>query len=297
MSNCIICGNPITESSVEHIIPKALGNKKFVIHAVCKQCNSLLGEKIDCGSTNNIGAKLFRQQHGIKGNSNKVPNPFERGIGENGEEIRLSADMKPSIVPRIEEDENGFHVTASSAEEAIAMADKKLKRMGQPALTEEQKQTIRSKKPTKYQPKISYETSFDLHKINLEWIKIAYETLYKQFGEDILSESSMEELRSILYEYLYEDKYNKELIKGKIAIPSNQSGVDEEFNQSKSALKQETGNDVVHIIQVISENNEITVAIFVEGMVSAVVRIKVSDSSKYESKTHIILYPSGDILD
>lgn len=291
MSNCIICGNPIVEKSIEHIIPQALGNKKFVIDRVCKKCNSLLGDKIDCGCTNNILAKLFRQQNNIKGNSNRVPNAFECGKGENGEDIRLSMDMKPSIVPRAKQEGESFHVVASSAEEAIEMIEKKLKRLGRPPLTEEQKEKIRQKKPERYQPTISFETSLDLQKINLEWIKIAFETLFYQHGEEILQEQSIAQLRKILYDYLYLTQYDSDIIAGKVGVPADTTSVPTE------ELKKVLNDNVIHIIQVSSVGNELRVLMLIEGMLTGAVNIQVEDSSKYCTKTYIVCYPSGNIIE
>ena len=44
--NCIICGQ-YRECSLEHIIPKALGNETLKTYDVCKDCNSKLGDNVD----------------------------------------------------------------------------------------------------------------------------------------------------------------------------------------------------------------------------------------------------------
>lgn len=292
MMRCIICDNEIDEENEEHIIPFALGNKKFTINSICKKCNSLLGQKIDNETTENIMAQLFRQQNDIPGHSGTVPNAFAKGKNEKGEDIRVSKDMKPTIVPRDYSDNKKIHIVAPSVEQAEAIIEKKLKRKGLPPLTEEQKRKIRETKPEKYQPEISYQFSLNLDKLKLEWIRIAFETLYYQHGEEILQEESICQLKKILYDYLYFDKYDKKLINGKIGTTKDKKELPE-----LDALKQLLNEKVIHLIQVISKNNEITVLIIAEGMIDGAVKIPVSDSSKYNSKTYMILYPSGNIVD
>ncbi len=297
MAKCIICGDEITAVNKEHIIPFSLGNKNFTINAICRECNSLLGEKIDDETANSILAKVFRQQNGIPGHSGKIPNAFAEGVGENGEIIRLSKDFKPTIVTKVSVDDNKIHYQGSSKEEAIEIANKKLKRKKLPQLTEEQKNEIMTKEPEKYQPTISYNFSLNLNKINLEWIKIAYETLYYLFGEKIFAEKSIMELRQILYEYLYNDTYDEKIIQGKVGfIDKSLQQIIDNLNQNLDFLKKTLNDSVVHLIGVISENNELRIMIQVEGMLTGAVRVTVNDSSIYESATLMIGYPSGEII-
>ncbi len=291
MNKCIICDNTIEKDNEEHIIPYALGNKRFTIKSICRKCNSLLGEKIDNESTNNFMAMLVRQNYGIPGHSGGVPNAFAKGKNEKGEDIRVSKDMKPTIVTRDYSDDKHIHIVTSSAEEAIKIAEKKFKRLGLSSLPEEQKQKIRETKSEKYYPTVYYNVSFDLQKINLELIKIAFETMYYQYGEEILAEESILQLKKILYDYLYLDKYDDELIKGKVGRTK------EEFDLHLDDAKAALNETVIHVVQAISENNEIKVFIKVEGMFTGAIKIKVSDSSKYASKLYLICYPSGNIIE
>lgn len=290
MALCIICGKEIDKETDEHIIPFSLGNKHFIIKSICKKCNSLLGEKIDDECTNNMMAQMFRQQNGIAGHSKSVPNAFAKGKDEKGEDIRVSKEMKPTIVPRDYSDDKCIHIVTSTADEAIDIIEKKLKRKGLPPLTEEQKQKILNTKPEKYHPTISYDLSLNLHKFYLEWIKIAFETLYYQYGEEIFLEESVLQLRKILYDFIYLDKYDENLINGKVGIPINEKKMP--LDKLKECLK----DNVVHIIHFDCVNNELTILIMVEGMVNGAVKLKIKDSSKFSSHLYMICYPSGNII-
>lgn len=296
MSKCIICGNEINMECEEHIIPYALGNKHFVIKSVCKTCNSLMGEKFDAENTNSLIGKFMRLQYGIKGRSKKLPNPFEEGETIDGCRIRLSPDFKPKLVPKVTRDGNSYHVSASSREEALNIIEKIYLRNGKKSLTEEQKEKIYAQmKPTKTHPEIQFRFEFNIEKFKLELIKIAFETLYFQEGAKILLEESILNLQKILYDYIYNEQYDEELIKGIIGVPPKNS--DEEICKPLSVLKKQLNEDVIHMVYVISKNNELIVMSVIEGMLNGAVKIPVSDSSKYKTKTYFVCYPSGNIFE
>lgn len=292
MSHCIICRHEIEEVCEEHIIPYALGNKHFVIQSVCKRCNSSMGEKFDAENTDSLIAKFMRSQYGMKGRSKKLPNPFEEGETSDGSRIRLSPDFKPKLVPKVTRDKNRYYVSASSQEEVLNIVKKIYLRNEKKPFTEEQKDKICAQmKSTQTHPEIQFYFEFDVEKFYLELIKIAFETLYYQEGEAILSEKSVSDLQKILYDYIYNDQYDEKLLHGIIGLPSEN---DEGMGNSLTALKKQLHEDVIHIVQVISENNELIVISIVEGMPNGAVKIPVTDSSKYKTKTYFICYPSGN---
>ncbi len=294
MGKCIICGREIDEECEEHIIPYALGNKHFVIRTVCKSCNSFMGEKIDAENSNSFLAKSMRSQHGVKGRSKKLPNPFEEGETSDGCRVRLSQDLKPRLVPNVTRVENGYRIRASSREEALDIIEKIHLRRGKGPLTEEEKQTLCAQmQPAKTQPTIQFSVELNIEKFYLELIKIAFETLYYQEGEKILSEGSISNLQKILYDYLYRDRYDKELVEGTIGLlPENgEAGMGNFLSGVKNLFK----DDVVHFVSVMSENNELIVMVAVGGMLNGAVKIPVTDSRKYQTKMYFICYPSGSV--
>jgi len=78
LKTCIICRTEKDEKefSDEHVIPDALGGY-YHIYTVCKNCNSILGRKVDSKLTNHIFSKYQRSALNLKGKSGKIPNPFE----------------------------------------------------------------------------------------------------------------------------------------------------------------------------------------------------------------------------
>lgn len=83
---CIICRKvkDNKEFSYEHVIPESMGGF-YIIQTVCKDCNSHLGNTVDCLLTNHLFSKFFRQQLQIPGKTGKIPNPFDgtHFIGKN----------------------------------------------------------------------------------------------------------------------------------------------------------------------------------------------------------------------
>lgn len=59
IKECIICGKEIVDPSIEHVLPAAIGGRK-TIRTVCKSCNSLLGEKVDCLLTEDPAIRFLR---------------------------------------------------------------------------------------------------------------------------------------------------------------------------------------------------------------------------------------------
>lgn len=295
MSKCIICGQEIDKECEEHIIPYALGNKHFIIRSVCKTCNSLMGEKIDAEITDSLSGKIVRSQYGIKGHSKKEPNPFKEGETSDGDRIRLSPDFKPNLVPKVTRDENVYHISTSSKEEALDIIKKIYLRNVKKTLTEEQKEKLCTQmKRTQTYPEIQFHFEFNIEKFYLELVKVAFETLYYQEGEKILLEESILNLQKILHDYIYKEQYDKELIEGIIGLPSENDSKD--IDERLSDLKKQLSEQVVHLIYVLSINNELIVLSNVEGMLKGAVKIPVKDSNNYKTKMYFICYPSGNIL-
>lgn len=72
---CIICRENKKNMSKEHVIPDSLGGA-YCIYSVCKDCNSMMGEKIDGPLVNHKLAQLYRLKNKMKGKSGSIPNPF-----------------------------------------------------------------------------------------------------------------------------------------------------------------------------------------------------------------------------
>ena len=181
---CIVCGKyaPGTE---EHIIPKSMGNSTLKTWSVCKLCNSNLGTFVDNYLVNHIITKIIRNYLGLKGQSGKIPNPFEKGVDENGRIIYTDENFKPQIAPFLEENDNKIHVSAPTKDSAKKMVSKKLERLG---IVDEEIQKVletdEKAQPNSFRPQIKYDCTIDFNKIHLEFIKIAYEYACLKLGDE-----------------------------------------------------------------------------------------------------------------
>ena len=268
---CIICLKEDVELTKEHIIPEALGNQSFVLHCVCKQCNSLLGDKIDAANCNNLLAQFHRQENKIYGKAKDLPNPFKEGTTDDGLRVRLSADLKPTLVDKVEKDEEGYRVRTSSAQQAIDIINKIFARKGAAPLTKEMKDEILANEPYKCQPTINFDFEFDITKYKLELIKIAYESLYFAFGEKILSDKKIQSLRQILSDYLYENEVDEEKL-SQIAGSMSETDIPSQMEELK---RQNSNVQAAHVVSIVPrDNSDIIIMILVEGMLPGVVRIE-----------------------
>ncbi|MBU5677921.1 HNH endonuclease [Alkaliphilus sp. MSJ-5] len=257
---CIICRKIKSKQdfNIEHIIPESIGNKKLIIHSVCKDCNSRLGKKVDYEITNNIVSELARFSHKIKGKSGKIPNPFRKGITANGRIVYCDEDIKPRFEPEVKfNEETGMcNISAGSLEEAINIANKKLKRLGKPILTESQIDNLRDTvNIKKEQPEIKITTSVDFYKIQMAFIKIAYEFMHYIIGDKYLEDSHGKRLSKILYDYIYNDKKaNLDGILGQLPIKECKRII----NNFKFLGKEIFNNENIHYVQLL-KNKDISI--------------------------------------
>lgn len=268
---CIICLKEDVELTKEHIIPEALGNQSFVLKCVCKQCNSLLGDKIDAANCNNLLAQIYRKENKICGKSNSLPNPFKEGTTDDGLRVRLSEDLKPTLVDKVEKDEEGYRIRTSSPQQAIKIINKILGRKGSAPLTKEMEEQILNNEPSKHPLKIDIDFEFDIIKYKLELIKIAYESLYYVFGERILLDKKVQSLREVMYDYIYNDKVDEDILSQFVGnMPETEiTSLTEELKKQAPDLKS------VHFVSIMPRNNsEIIIMIMVEGMLPGVVKIE-----------------------
>lgn len=213
---CIICGK-VTKGSDEHIIPKALGNNLLRIDKVCKQCNENLGKYVDEHLTTNFLSQGLRMQRGLKGQSKKVPNPFSKAKDADGNEVYLDSNFKPYKPTRLKIDGNKISGSGSNKYEILSALKKKLKRIGKSDNEIADLLDTLEINYTKYKPKLTYSIYVDFNKIDIAFLKIAYEYMYL-FYEDVFKEDEKAEfIRNILYKaslgdtsVVYNEIYNPE---------------------------------------------------------------------------------------
>lgn len=289
-NKCIICNNSTDEFTIEHIIPFALGNKNFTLKNVCKKCNSLIGEKIDIHSTNNILAESMRMTKKIPGHSGKVPFPFAKGKTEDGFNIKLSLDMKPTIESKVIKTGNRFRVIASSHDEAIAIAEKTLKRKCKSSLSESDIDYILSKEPKREHPIINYDFEINFNMLKLEAIKIVFETIVYKLGTPCLQDPVVKNLQGIIYKYIYEDFLDTEFLdKNVLSIKTSTS------TDICNLLSPEYQETVLHIILFTVIENVTFATVIVEGMLPMTVKLETIDLVK-DNSLIVVGYPNGFLV-
>ena len=235
---CVLCGkydielddsNPLT---IEHIIPKALGNNSLKSYCLCKSCNSKLGEKIDADFINSFDMQLIRKQMGIKGRNGK-PNPFKKGQDASGHDIFVDDNMCPRIATYVETDENKIQIHTSSREDAKRIAQTILSRRGQ---TQDQIDIVLKKLDTieskQYSPEISYNIEINFRKRLLAILKIAYEYACYKLDDSYYNDNRANDIRCILQQEIDNcDEKEENLNIGIEIAPSEMKEVIDSFHK------------------------------------------------------------------
>lgn len=206
---CIFCGkneeqlNEENYFTLEHIIPKSLGNNVLTLNCVCKECNSNLGEYVDNYFVDNMIVKIPRQILGLKGQSGKIPNAFKDGIDEYGNKVKVSHDFKPTIMPKVVVEENNGcqNIKIIAPDKDIAKNIIK-KTLGRKNISYDKIQEMLNKVELvpvySYMPKINYNFKIELNRFYLEALKIAYEYMIFIAGDIYLKDVCGRKIQNIL---------------------------------------------------------------------------------------------------
>jgi len=239
---CIICEaeKESTFFNEEHIIPESLGNKKLKIYNVCTKCNSLLGEKVDIGLTDNPGALMYRMINNIPSKSGKIPNPFYKGVDENGNTILVDENFvphNPKVDIDYDEGTGNLTVSADNFNDLIKATNRKLKQLSKPELTQEQIIEAQNQIVEVHsQPKLRYEWAFNQYRLKMAFLKIAYEIGFYCFGKDYTQDSIAKKLREMLYDYIYNGKEHDDLKNYVNPVPAEvNANIKQNLNELKTA--------------------------------------------------------------
>lgn len=216
VQKCIICDKDINELqkegirfNVEHIIPEGLGNRTLKIETLCEKCNSKLGSKIDAPFINQDCVKLIRESYNIDGKKNIVPTFFlilEQRLIKGPYRI-IKKNNKYTIKPKVEEEGKKIKISASSREETLEIARKKLRREGYDEKKIEEIVNNAEKNFIKAEYKIlEKEISYDIIDFQMESLKIAYEFACKKLNYKYFDSKSAEIIRKILIRNIDDDE-------------------------------------------------------------------------------------------
>lgn len=276
MKKCIICGKnkKNNEFNIEHIIPEALGNKSLKFDKVCIECNSNLGIKVDRYITTGFFMELVRYNYKVVGKNNKMPFPFKDGMDEDGNNVRLNSNFKPSIVTTVNEQDDKFIIKTSSKNEAIKIIEKKYKR-GKLNINQKNKiiSIIENTDNKKTNPSISYSFEINFNEIELAILKIAYEYTYLRLGDTYYYDECGIKIRNIILQAINNNKIEKcNLI---YRLPNK-------FNKNINYLAKQFNNS--HLLKMQTINNRIIllISLFTEMSMSYMINIS-NNADRYDN--------------
>lgn len=227
MRKCIICNLDKEDNSFneEHVIPLILGNKTFTIQNVCTCCNSLMGEKIIAPFSTSDFIVAFRKRHDLRGHSRKVPAYKHLVTYKDGIKAVRNQRGEIEIGPQVLENINGFSIIGSNFQKMKEIADNKAKKAGKKWAYKIEERVLEG---------FSFPTGID-YRFILAVIVVCYETMFYLFGYDYLSDSTAQELRSAIYEYIYHGNKKSAVQIGEID-PLMADAIFTEFHGDKNSV-------------------------------------------------------------
>lgn len=221
---CILCLEE-KELTIEHVVPESLGGD-LELPALCKKCNSDMGDKVDGPFLNSFEMELPRFVYGIESKNKRVPNPFGNpGNANDGNRFVFNENMKPCLLPNIIKKDLGNEGTKVhielDAKDKNKMPDM-VKKIVQRILKEKHpdmpmeevnkiaddasQKAIENSAKKYIQPELKWPINVDRQVWVLEYTKIAYEIAFQRFGYPYVEESnSAKILRGFLSEQLLKD--------------------------------------------------------------------------------------------
>jgi len=210
---CIFCleEKPLSDFTEEHVFPYAIGGS-FVIHDVCKDCNSYLGTAIDAKLTDHIFVQFPRHLLRIAGKDGRIPNPIGKGLygGDPSRIMYYDFDLKGDnkdlyITPKIEVTEKGnelrVHIEAheKDRESLPEIVNKILERRGLEPLDNDSIFDMIDT-ATEEHPSMTIQYQVGIYDHIQPMFKIAYELGYYWLGQDFLSDETARKIRETVLE-------------------------------------------------------------------------------------------------
>ncbi|MGG3925914.1 HNH endonuclease [Metabacillus fastidiosus] len=218
---CIFCLKENQKASEEHIFPDSLGGQ-LVTYDVCKECNDILGQKVDSPLVNSGLMQFARFTKRLKGKKGKIPNPIGKGKYKDDPNTTLhynfTDDGKPHslyVVPRVKVEDNNYEISVDASEPNRLVKDvnKILARNGLEPKTQEE--ILSTAKYVKIDnPTMEINMSFDMSSYKKAIIKIIYEMTYYWLGEKYLTDSMGSKIR----DYILSDELEVDGLFGKVGL-------------------------------------------------------------------------------
>lgn len=207
---CIFCMEDKNEKefSDEHVFPYAIGGS-LVIRTVCKECNSHLGDEVDCKMTENFIIKIVRLHYKIRNRDGNICHPFDNLVEENTErKVKYCIDNKTgepkapyfiSSGPSVIDDKIWLELDYRDRDKAKGIIEKFCKRNGYTAPSEEMfKEMLKNVKPKSSRPTLVNKFVIDCDGIARAMLKIIYELSCYWLGEEYLKDDIAAKIRNYI---------------------------------------------------------------------------------------------------
>lgn len=274
MGKCIICQEEKSDLTKEHIIPFGVGNRMFTIENVCRECNSKLGSKLDNYVSESFIAKIFREQHSLKGHSGKVPVSLEKGHLKDGTPVTKKNGRYVGKINVIQDDKN-LKVTAPSVEEAIEIVSKIMEKKGKTLSNEEYKKLIKAN--VHFENEIEFQFEMNMYIVCLEMLKIILESYVYFCGDKCLLDPELNSIRKVLCDYIYDDIIDEKFIDERCLLVNEE--IKDLFNKLLLVVSSigPQVDDVVHILCFVKNKDWTTVLTWIQGSLPFAFKLKISD--------------------
>ena len=285
---CIICRKE-TVGTDEHIIPDTLGG---VIHCnnVCKECNSLLGEKIDVNLVNSILVSFDRDRYNLAGKKHKFYcwEEDKKFKTDDGQSVKIRKDnngkRKIKYQLKKEEKENKISFIGDDKKEVKNALIKALNRKG---VKFNETEIIKS--TDEKSRNLTAEKQENVAFIDLALLKICYEFFINKEPK-YYEDKNSKKISDFLYKYIYSSR--KELTLEELKN-KNLNGLFVKYGKESIEIVKELISDIKEINL---ENNHVIALIYtgkkVYGAVILFSKIwgfyKLSDKSYNKSGCFII---------
>lgn len=212
---CIFCLKA-TEMTKEHIIPESIGGKIHIMN-VCKACNSLLGTEVDAPYCSNLPIALSREQYKLHGKKGHIPCLLEDStwtIQEGNEGVGTRVRIKegaPQAIAPISEIQQEKYRSIIHAELPGNMSCLEIERYLRKKVISEYKRlhpdcsedspeaqkafeniiasAFCDAKVVSSHPTLTNTFTINLLDIKREYLKIAYELAFCQYGMEYITKS------------------------------------------------------------------------------------------------------------
>ncbi len=204
---CIFCRNDRPLGN-EHILPASVGGT-IVIRTVCTGCNALLNANIDEPFSQSLFVRLNRCRHNLGGRHDRVPHVFAgRWEGADGTRVIVDREFRARVVRSIEIRDAGDGITCTISVrvdpsdlgdlDRVVADPLRAKLAGRfPAWPQTRVdaavaavvERVRQNEPVHHDTELRRTYEEDMCDIRFEFMKIAYESWARRFGEQWADES------------------------------------------------------------------------------------------------------------